>query len=88
MPCTPPVNFCQADIAGGGDENRRRKTNWADWAYGGLPDAVEKKDDDYDGDNPEIWLRRAKNFGYAKIWLWRVKGQTGLRRTFFFTKEV
>ena len=43
MPCTPPVNFCQADIAGGGDENRRRKTNWADWAYDGLPDAVEKK---------------------------------------------
>ena len=35
--------FLQADIAGGGDENRRRKINWKAWAYDGLPDVVEKR---------------------------------------------
>ena len=43
--CTSPTGvriFLQADIAGGGDENRRRKINWKAWAYDGLPDVVEK----------------------------------------------
>ena len=78
--CVSPTgvrNFLQADIAGGGDENRRRKINWKAWAYDGLPDVVEDTDDDDDGDNPEIWLRRAKSYGYA------YENQCFLRRAFF-----
>ena len=57
--------------------SRRRKSNWADWTHTGLPDAVEGEDDDYLGDNPEIWLKRAKKFGFA------TENQWELRRTYF-----
>ena len=71
------VETCQAAFAGDGDDSRRRKPNWADWTYTGLPDVVEEEDDDCNGDNPEIWLQRAKKFGFA------YKNQRDLRRTFF-----
>ena len=57
----------------GDDNNRRRKSDWADWTHKGLPDAVEEIDDDYHGDNPEIWLKRAKKFGFASEKQWELR---------------
>ena len=44
-----------------GDDSRRRPPNWADWTHDGLPDMAEvEDDDDFNRDNPETWLMRAK----------------------------
>ena len=61
--CTGPVAGCRANFADDGD-NRRRKQNWKDWKYTGLPDFGALADDD-DGDDPDTWLRRAKKCGLA-----------------------
>ena len=61
----PGQAFFRGDEA---DDSRRRKPPWADWAdwtHTGLPDAMELDDDDYNSDNPERWLWRAKRFGFA-----------------------
>jgi len=67
------VETYQAYYAGDGDDSRRRKSNWADWTHTGLPDVVEGEDDDYFGDNPEIWLKRAKKFGFASENQWELR---------------
>ena len=76
---TPVDNFLRADadMAGGGDDNRRRRP-WADWQYDGHADVVP----DDDGDGPEIWLRRAKKFGYAEPY------QKILRRLCFYKGSI
>ena len=67
-------------LGGNGDDSRRRKSTWADWAdraHTGLRDTVEVDDDDYNADNPERCLCRAKTMGFA------YGNQKELRRTFF-----
>ena len=79
--CTSPVAGagCRADFTFDGDDNRRRKpTNWKEWTHTGLPDVVEATEDDYNRNDPEIWLRRAIKYGLAKA------NQSDLRRTFFY----
>ena len=73
----PGQAFFRGDEA---DDSRRRKpprADWADWTNTGLPDAVELDDEDYNADNPERWLWRAKRLGFA------YENQKTLRRTFF-----
>ena len=76
--CTGAVAGCRADFADDGDDSRRRKPNWKDWTHTGLPDVGEVEDDDNNGDDPEIWLRRAKKFGLAH------ENRRVLRRRFFY----
>ena len=67
-------------LGGNGDDSRRRKSTWADWAdraHTGLRDTVEVDDDDYNADNPERCLCRVKTMGFA------YGNQKELRRTFF-----
>ena len=67
-------------LGGNGDDSRRRKSTWADWAdraHTCLRDTVEVDDDDYNADNPERCLCRAKTMGFA------YGNQKELRRTFF-----
>ena len=77
--CTSPV-----DVLGGhdGDDSRRRPHNWKEWKHDGLLDVGRRtENDDEDGDDPRIWLQRAKKYGYCH------KNAKDLRRTFFFLGE-
>ena len=68
--------WAMADLrGGGGDDSGDAGRRWRQWS-----DAYYTADDDYI-DNPEMWMRRAKYFGYV-----------GFRKTFlrraFFIREV
>ena len=74
--CTSPV-----DVLGGhdGDDSRRRPHNWKEWKHDGLLNVGRRtENDDEDGDDPRIWLQRAKKYGYCR------KNAKDLRRTFFY----
>ena len=68
------------DVLGtyGNDDSRRRPHHWKDWQHDGLLDVgTMTENDDEDGDDPRIWLQRAKKYGYCH------KNAKDLRRTLF-----